>query len=270
LITSLLSLLFLGLFAGIIFSVPIAGPIAILVVTNSLQKKIRFVTRIALGSSVIEFLYVFIAMFGITNFLKYFEFLIPYLFIFGGLLIILISIKLFRTKMEMAKFEDEKITFDEQKGGFRTGIMVNLTNPTLFFGWLTSSFLLLTFASSIGLNTGGIEKIIGRNINTLNYYTNESIGKISPQMDKIDFDESENEENEENFPTKKAFVLSLAYSFGVAIGGFIWFFFLSRLLVQFIHKIKMNYLNNFIKILSLFLAGISIHFMYLGIRFFIQ
>ncbi len=266
-ITSLISLLFLGIFAGIIFSVPIAGPIAILVVTNSLQKKIRFVTRIALGSSVVEFLYVFIAMFGITNFLKYYDFLIPYLFIFGGLLIIFISIRLFRTKIEMKKFDEEKITFDEQKGGFRTGIMVNLTNPTLFFGWLTSSFLLLTFASSIGLNTGGIEKIIGKNIDTLNYYTHESINKVSPQINQIEFSESE---DDENLPTRKTLVLSLTFSFGVAIGGFIWFVFLSRLLVQFIHKIKMNYLNNFIKTLSMFLVGISVYFMYLGIRFFIK
>ena len=64
---SLIVIICLGLFAGFFFSVPIAGPISILITSNALKGETRYCLRLALGGAIVEMIYVFIAVFGLTS-----------------------------------------------------------------------------------------------------------------------------------------------------------------------------------------------------------
>jgi threonine/homoserine/homoserine lactone efflux protein len=56
-----------GLLSGFIFSMPIAGPISILITSNALKGRLSYCNRVNLGASFADFTYVFIAVYGLTN-----------------------------------------------------------------------------------------------------------------------------------------------------------------------------------------------------------
>jgi threonine/homoserine/homoserine lactone efflux protein len=267
-IFSALNLLLIGLIAGFVFSIPVAGPIAVLVVTNSLKNRARFVNRVAIGASIVEFFYVFLAMFGITALIKYYQPFIPYLFIAGGIILILVGIRISKTRfsIDTLNHEKEDDTIDEEKGGLRRGMILNITNPTLFFGWLTSSFLILSFAASLGMNTGGMEKVVGKNVAEISKYTEQSVPELKEQIFKNSDSTSVDDYLEQNviITPYKATVLSIFYAIGISTGGFIWFYFFGRFIRKHRQKIDPTFLNISIRVFSLFMVGLAVYFFYLG------
>ncbi len=99
-VESILTLLIAGILAGIIFSMPAAGPISILITSNALKGKLRFCVRTALGASIVEFFYIFIAVYGITALYSYYKSLIPYLLIIGSAIILLVSIRILKSRLD--------------------------------------------------------------------------------------------------------------------------------------------------------------------------
>ena len=132
-----------GIIAGFFFSMPVAGPISIIITSNALKGKLRFCDRTAIGAVIVEFFYVFIAVFGITSLYPYYQSAVPYILFIGSVLIFIIGIKIIKTKLKKESINKGAVVEDKMKnkGGFRTGIFLNLTNPTLFLGWLFSSFI---------------------------------------------------------------------------------------------------------------------------------
>jgi len=112
-----------------------------------------------------EFFYVLIVVYGITALYTLYKPFVPYLLIAGSIILVFVGIKIIKTKLDVNNLESKTIMKDKikNKGGFRTGILVNLTNPSLFLGWLISTFVVFSFASSIGLNTGGLDLIVNQN-----------------------------------------------------------------------------------------------------------
>ena len=165
-IESFITVVLIGFSAGFVFSMPIAGPISIIITSNALKGNLKFCIRTALGASIIEFFYVLIAVFGLSVLFSLYSSIIPYVLIVGSIFLLAIGIKIFRTNIKLEDIErsynnDEK---EEKNGGLRTGLIINLTNPSLFFGVLTSSFLVLSFASSIGLSTGGLDLLVQKKV----------------------------------------------------------------------------------------------------------
>ncbi|MBK7105284.1 MAG: LysE family transporter [Ignavibacteriae bacterium] len=259
---SLFVIIGLGLFAGFFFSVPIAGPISILVTSNALNNKLRYCLRLALGGALIEFLYVFIAVYGLTSLYNYYHTAIPIILIVGSVFLIYVAVKILRTKLkidQLRKSDDAEKKINTS-GGFRTGLILNLTNPSLFLGWFTSSFLLLSFASSIGLNTGGLDILMYDNVISLEEIT----GKKLESLEKYNFQPN----GETAIITRKSLpslILSIAYAFMVGVGSFIWFYFLSKFLIKYKEKLKIEWLNGMIKSLGIFLLGIAVYLIYQGI-----
>lgn len=253
----------LGLFAGFFFSVPIAGPLSILITSSALKGNLRFCLRTALGGSIVESIYVFIAVYGLTSLYNYYQKAVPIILIAGSVFLLIVAYKIFKTKLKLENFN--KQTSEEyeskNKGGFRTGIILNISNPSLFLGWFTSSFLLLSFASSIGLNTGGIDLLLYENVTSIEEITGEKI----ESLEKFDLVPSEDEiqPKKESLST---FVLSLTYAITVGFGSFLWFYILSKFLIKYRNKLNINWLNGLIKVLALFLAGIGFYLIYEGIR----
>ena len=84
-IAIIFNLFLIGTIAGIIYSMPIAGPISIIVVSKAFQGKVRFCLRTGLGSAITEGIVVFIVVYGIASLLDYYQPIIPY-FLFAGAL----------------------------------------------------------------------------------------------------------------------------------------------------------------------------------------
>ncbi|MFZ1289720.1 MAG: LysE family transporter [Melioribacteraceae bacterium] len=259
---SLFVIIGLGLFAGFFFSVPIAGPISILVTSNALNGKLRYCLRLAMGGAFIEFFYVFIAVYGLTSLYNYYHTAIPIILIVGSVFLIYVAIKILRTKLKIEHLRNSDETENKIKtsGGFRTGLILNISNPSLFLGWFTSSFLLLSFASSIGLNTGGLDILMYDNVISLEEIT----GKKIESLENYNF-----EPNGENAIIKRkslpSLILSLTYAFMVGVGSFIWFYFLSKFLIKYKEKLKIEWLNGLVKTLGIFLLGIAFYLIYQGI-----
>ena len=129
-----------GFLAGFIFSMPVAGPISIIITSNALKGKLRFCDRTAIGSVIVEFFYVLIAVFGIATLYPFYKPVIPYILIVGSILILTVGIKIVKTRLDLKSIDTKNIVTDKiaNRGGFRIGLFLNLTNPTLFFGWLAA------------------------------------------------------------------------------------------------------------------------------------
>ncbi len=256
----------LGLLAGFFFSVPIAGPISILITSNALKGKLRFCLRTAMGGAVVEFLYVFIAVFGLTSLFAYYQHLIPYILIIGSGFLFLVAIKIIKTKLTINEIQEKKIENDKlkNKGGFRTGLLLNFSNPSLFLGWFTSSFLLLSFASSVGLNTGGLDIIMHKNVTSIEQITGEKFEKL----DELNNDFLKTKKTIKPAKTLSPLILSLTFAATVGFGSYLWFYLLSHFLIKYKEKLRIDWLNGLIKLLGVFLLGMSFYLIYKGMALF--
>jgi len=257
-IESLITVVLIGFSAGFIFSMPIAGPISIIITSNALKGNLKFCLRTASGASIIEFFYVLIAVFGLAMLFSLYSSIVPYVLIVGSIFLLIIGVRIIRTKLTLEDIEKSEKTSEiaEKKGGFRTGIFINLTNPSLFFGVLTSSFLVLSFASSIGLNTGGLDILVHENVTSLQEITGDELTKLDTTYI------AQTHGNQEAQHSSYTLLLSLTYAFFLALGGFVWLIILAKLLVKYRNKIKIEILNWTIRILGMILCGIGIYLLW--------
>ena len=264
---SFIVILFLGFFAGFFFSVPIAGPISILITSNSLKGRLIYCIRTALGGAIVETIYVFIAIYGLTTLYEYYQQGIPIILIAGSIFLLYIAYRIFKTKLKIEDLTEKNIEAAkyENQGGFRTGLIINFSNPSLFVGWFTSSFLLLSFASSIGLNTGGLDILLYENVVSVEEITGEKIESLE-EYDLVPKDISEQPKK----ASLSTFVLTTTYSLMVGFGSFIWFYLLSKFLIKYRERINIDWLNFLIKALAIILLGIGLFLISEGITFIVK
>lgn len=116
---------------------PIAGPISVLITSNALKGRVKFCKHATNGASLADFVYVFIAVFGLTNLYSWYKPVIPYVLIIGALFLIYLGIKIFKTKLDLEHIGEDEIPEAKLKkkdqNGFWTGFLLNFLNPTLFF-----------------------------------------------------------------------------------------------------------------------------------------
>ncbi len=261
----LINLFVVGFVTGFLFSIPIAGPIAVLVVTNSLKNRARFADRVALGAAIVDAFYVFIAMFGITALIKYYQPFIPYLFLLGGVILFFVARKIFRTKFTLESVEKEKRKYDEEKGGFRTGLLINFTNPGIFFGWLTSSFLVLSLAASLNLSTGGMERVVGKNVTEVSRIAKSSMPSLKKEA-LPDSSVVQTKGERVEISPHKALWLSASFAAGIGFGGYFWFLLFGRFIRKHRTKFRPSQLNFSLKIFAFFIFAISFYFFYMGFK----
>ncbi len=261
---SILTVALIGFFAGFVFSMPVAGPVSIIITSNALKGNRTYCARAAAGASVVEFFYVFAAIFGITTLYSSYESAIPYLLIFGSVVIIFIAIKILKTKLDIENIDESKIKKKPKTtGGFRTGAILNITNPSLFISWLAASFMLFSFASSIGLNTGGLDLIVEQNVIKIAEETDADFKGLDSLKIEQKFEETAEVSTHEKM---SSILLALIYAGAVAFGAFVWFFYLTKLLIKYRRKINVNILNYLIQGLGVILIGIALYLIYQGIH----
>jgi threonine/homoserine/homoserine lactone efflux protein len=259
---TLITIAIVGIITGIIFSIPVAGPISILITSNALKGRFRYCYRVAIGASIVEFIYVFIAVYGFTILYSYYRPVIPYIFLIGSIFLLFVGIRIIKTKLNLENIDDKDIITNKLKnrGGLRTGLILNFTNPSLFIGWVASSFIVLSFVASLGFNTGGLDVMVSENVDSINYL-NESISEIT-KKDSIynDVDVITKEKNVEQDSAINPILLSLCYAFFVAIGGFIWAFYFSKFIVKHRKIFNVNIINRIIQMLGVILCIMGLYF----------
>jgi threonine/homoserine/homoserine lactone efflux protein len=272
---SIITISIVGLFAGLIFSMPIAGPISILITTNALKGRSRYCNRVALGAAFATFAYVFCAVYGLTKFYPLYKPAIPYLFSLGSLFLVFLGIKIFRTKIDIEHIEDnsqlsEKIK-KKERGGFYSGFIINFLNPTLFIGWLTSTFLVISFVASLGLNTGGLNTFVGQSVKEIRSFeggANVDLNALSAENASIMITpEIRNSQNDQaGFPPYFHLVISISYALFISIGSIIWFYILAILITRFRKVINVKIISGFIKGMGVILCLFGLYFGYLAVR----
>lgn len=275
---SLISISIIGFIAGFFFSMPIAGPISILVTSNALKGKLKYCNLLALGASFADFIYVLVAVYGITKLFTAYSGVIPYILGLGALFLFYVGYKIIRTKFDLEHIDEESRHIGKPgrpgKGAFYTGFMVNFLNPTLFFGWLISSFIVLSFASSLGFDTAGLNTMVDDNMKQIEKMDGNT--KEKPQIPSyLQFDTLNIMRKEGHFrrsvtppPNFHVFV-SLVYSASLSIGSILWFQLLAITLVKFRKKVNINVLNWAVRAMGIILCLFAVFFVYTAVKMLI-
>jgi threonine/homoserine/homoserine lactone efflux protein len=280
---SIITISIVGLLTGFICSMPIAGPISILITSNAFKGRLRYCNMVNIGASFATFTYVFIAVFGLTKLFPYYKPAIPYIFSAGSVLLLLLGYKIFRTKIDIEHLEDKshlsEMIKKKEKGGFYTGFMINFFNPTLIVGWFTTTFFVISLVSSLGFSTGGLAIARDKNvkeISSIESTIEDSIvedAQVMPQnqfdVKKIHKDENHNE-NQTKFPPYFHLLISICNAFFISIGSVSWFFLLVLMISRFRQKINVKIINVIISNLGIVLCFIGVYFGFLATRMFLS
>ncbi len=269
---SLITISIVGLIAGFIFSMPIAGPISILVTSNALKGRLRYCNMATLGASFADFVYVFAAVFGLTNFYTEVKPFFPYILVIGAIFLLYLGIKIARTKVDIEHIDESPAAQHEShmaerikkqhRGGFWTGFMLNFLNPTLFLGWLTSSFVIISLVSSLGFDVGGLDKTIKSSYTSIHKMEGDTstVSKktlFHMRLDSVKRRVHQHQPTEEEiaaYPKYFPVLLSGSYAFFLSVGSIVWFFFLAFILARHRSRINVNVINNIIRSLGVFLC----------------
>ncbi len=268
---SVLTISLTGLIAGFIFAMPIAGPISILIVSNALHGRRRYSNLISLGAAISDFIFIFIAVYGISSLYSYYKPAVPYLLIAGSLFFIFLGYKLFRKPVDIDHFEEKThmtdMIRDSGTRGVYTGFMVNMLNPTQFIGGLISSFFVISLISSVGLNTGGLETVINKNVKEIGTINGENLEeKIPGKIRNFREESPDRSQDYVKYPSYFHLLISVIYAFTLSLGSLFWFYFLAWILSRYRRLINIKILNSLIKGFALALAVIGFYFGYLGVR----
>jgi len=274
---SIISVSVAGFLAGFILSMPVAGPISILVATNALKGRLRYCNLVSLGASIADFVYVFIAVFGMTRLYSFYKPAMPYIFTAGSIFFLFLGYKIIRSKIDIEHLEDkthlaEKIE-RRDKGAFYTGFMINFLNPTLFIGIITSSFFVITLVASLGLNTGGLAGKMDQNVKEIKSI--EGISTEDPSafsLEKLkDRRAAKSEEHPGDqtvYPKYFHLLISICYALFLALGSIIWFLLMAFLIVSFRSRINIKTISVFIKGLGGMLCLFGLYFGLQAVKMF--
>ena len=274
----LVPVLVAGLLAGFIFSMPIAGPISILITSNALKGRRRFCNRANFGAAIADAFYVFIAVFGLTKLYSLYKPLVPYLLALGALFIFRVGYKIVRTPIDIQHLDDEGRMSErahiDQTGGFRTGFMLNFLNPTLFLGWLTSSCLVISLVAALGFNTGGLDAALDRNVKELNGGHGQELKfeRVPSYLHLKSVDPQEEARRAAPPITRSKYffvALSFCYALALAAGSVIWFYLLAWFLTKHRQRINVHRVSLVIQGLGAVLCVFGLFFGYTAARLFL-
>lgn len=276
---SILTISIAGLLAGFIFSMPIAGPISILITTNALKGRLRYCNLVSLGASIADFTYVFVAVYGLTKLYSLYKPAIPYIFAIGAIFFFYLAYKIIKTKIDLEHLEDKSHLAEKierrDKGAFYTGFMINFLNPTLFIGVLTSSFFVISLVASMGFHTGGLAVKMDQHVKEISSIEGMKIenSKILSldKFDDIQIGKNKvREPDQTEYPAYFHLVISIFYALALSLGSVAWFFLMAFLVVMFRRKINIVVITVFVRSLGVILGIFGLYFGYQAVRMFIN
>lgn len=135
----LLPVLTAGLALGFLASVPIAGPISILVFALGIENRLRSAFGVALGGALAEALYAFLAFWGFSHYLARYPIVAGFSRGITAVILLMIGIRMVYKKQPQT---GPKAPPKAQKGarrGLLIGLTISLLNPTLILTWTVAS-----------------------------------------------------------------------------------------------------------------------------------
>ncbi|HRP69737.1 MAG TPA: LysE family transporter [Turneriella sp.] len=139
----------LGFASGFLGSVPVTGPIALLVFRSSLRGSFSSAMHIVLGASIAEALYCALATFGYIQIITAYPFLTKYIRYMGSIFLLLLGVLFLFQKIKIVDEETPVVSANEKRGGFFTGFMISLLNPTLFLTWGSATSTIFSWFNAI-------------------------------------------------------------------------------------------------------------------------
>jgi threonine/homoserine/homoserine lactone efflux protein len=113
-------------------SLPLAGPVALLVVSNGASRRYKDALRIALGAALAEGIYAFIAFWGFATFLARHALVLP---ISHGVTAVIMCGLGVRFLFFKLKGRSAKAPKEADSGRFWVGFSISAVNPTLLATW---------------------------------------------------------------------------------------------------------------------------------------
>jgi threonine/homoserine/homoserine lactone efflux protein len=129
---SLVAVSIIAFVVAFIGSLPLAGPIAILVVSNAASGRFKEALRIALGAAVAEGIYAFLAFWGFSTFLARHALVLPISHGVTAVILCGLGVRFLFFKLK-AQGAQEADTADS--GRFWVGFSISAVNPTLLATW---------------------------------------------------------------------------------------------------------------------------------------
>jgi threonine/homoserine/homoserine lactone efflux protein len=145
-----LAALLVGLVLSFIGSMPIAGPIAVLVVSKGLDNKPRSGLFVAIGAAFAEAAYAGVAFLGLTAMLERYPLLVPISRVFGCVILVGLGVYFILRKPKKASDSQGDPKADPTTTAFRSallGLTITALNPTLVVTWTAA----VSAAHSTGL-----------------------------------------------------------------------------------------------------------------------
>ncbi|AEA33168.1 LysE family transporter [Hippea maritima] len=127
-------LLFSSYIIGLITAIPI-GPIQIEMAKRSISGYVKESIMVALGSTISDLIYGFIAIFGIAPFLADKEIEALFLFI-GGIILIILGLYTLIYSNRYTENNIKKAKLFKIHTSFFIGLLIAITNPPIVFWWL--------------------------------------------------------------------------------------------------------------------------------------
>jgi threonine/homoserine/homoserine lactone efflux protein len=244
---------------------PIAGPISILITSHSLRGQLRYCFAAAIGSAVVDLVICFVAIHGTKKLIGLYAAIVPFALSAGAIFLFIVGIRIIKARFELNQKDDPKPGIKQfenlrKRSGFFTGLFLNASNPSLFFGWLTSSLIVLSFAGSIGLNVGGLDHVLSDNVASVNSYANKhnTNKEIMPSIVAPSSPIPVAVNHEKSVPESTQLLFSFCYAASVAIGTIIWFLPFSYLLYRYRNKLRIDIISNVIHGLGMLLCGFAL------------
>lgn len=148
----MITALLVGFALGWLSSVPVAGPIAALVVTRAIDGRFRAAGWVAVGSAVTEAVYAFLAFFGFSAFLTSYPVIKPISNGAGAVVLLALGVTFVRRSPTPPKARSVPEDRDSAFGNFALGAWICAINPTLIATWTAATTTL--YASGIVSVTG--------------------------------------------------------------------------------------------------------------------
>lgn len=147
-----------GYLFGFLGSMPLTGPIAVVVLHQAFLGQFRYAFLIALGASIAESLYCALAMFGFELLLTKYPLVVEIIRTFSGILLIILGIIFMRSSLVQKR---KKIPENSQARGFKRylilGFTISALNPVLLITWATA---ITMFHSLTGIKFSLLGKIL--------------------------------------------------------------------------------------------------------------
>jgi threonine/homoserine/homoserine lactone efflux protein len=123
---------FVAFILGFVGSMPVAGPVSVMIVSRCAEKHFRAARRLALGAACAEALYAGLAFFGLQAFLSRYSAALPISHGVTAVVLFAVGVRFVRWK----KGQDAgKRRGPERRSDFVLGLSISLLNPTLLVTW---------------------------------------------------------------------------------------------------------------------------------------